>query len=307
MTPRWTPSPLGPQDDFLAEKFLLRNLDQISLGLIRLRRAIDFFWKYPNSSSIIANDSILNRFNSIRDQHFRSVILNSDYPVGYCVPISQMVYEFIISADNLSDFNELMPVREYTKAGGSLDIIWGICNRKYFQTAMQWGPFYVDVANDTVNPLKTCVEIHRFNDPNCPFTFVNDTKTFLSVLTSYHHVRLFKNTVFKTLSSHFPVLTISETNTLQIVTDSVLLKLISLDPGWKQEFELLDSVPNNLQKWIASQNVLRSFTDATVQDVSSKTFTELKLLAVALNHELQRHEIPSSDHTSVTDQVDCCS
>ena len=54
-------------------------------------------------------------------------------------------------------------IRAFHAAGSAFRHIWGDLRGQYFQNAFRLGTLYVDIANDTVNPLKLKVEIVPFD------------------------------------------------------------------------------------------------------------------------------------------------
>lgn len=213
--------------------------------------------------------------------------LHTEYPKGYCFPITNILFKAMNTDGFFEQYPDLSPIQEYIKSGDAR-VIWGACRGKYFQTAMQIGEWYVDVANDTVDVTKHKVEIHRMDSPECPFAFINDLKTYLSIKESYHDVNIFRNTVFPALSEDFPIISVSKSGgNLTLEPDPYLAKLRKMDPDYTTTLEQYPNLPTDHAQWIASQSELKQFTRPLNENhgnPDSKSHKlQLRLMAIAIN------------------------
>lgn len=81
------------------------------------------------------------------------------YPLGRCGEIRNAVWDLLVADIHQPRCATSLALFRFIRAGGFGRKIWGVLRESYFQNAMQLGTFYVDVANDTVNPTKPQIEI----------------------------------------------------------------------------------------------------------------------------------------------------
>lgn len=95
-------------------------------------------------------------------------------------------------------------LRAFLAAGGEARCIWGILRGAYFQTAIQLGSLYVDVANDTVVATKPKVEILPMAESG--LEAVRDAFHFAGIAESYWGMKLYGNHAFPALAPVVPMI-----------------------------------------------------------------------------------------------------
>lgn len=134
------------------------------------------------------------------------------YPLGQCLEISQAVLRQVrlwlepgatpaLPADAAVGLDRL---RAFLAAGGELRLVWGVLRECYFQNAFQLGAWYLDVANDTVDPAKPPVEILPFADS--ALVAVADFAHFARVARAYWGGAIYPNHLFPALAPWFPLI-----------------------------------------------------------------------------------------------------
>ena len=134
------------------------------------------------------------------------------YPLGQCLEISQAVLHQLrtwLAAAPAPDVagaaaDGLGAVRAFLAAGGELRLVWGVLREQYFQNAFQLGAWYVDVANDTVDPSKPPVEILPWGDSG--LVAVEDFAHFARIARMYWSGAIYPNHLFPALAPWFPLL-----------------------------------------------------------------------------------------------------
>ncbi|MFD2113534.1 hypothetical protein [Thiorhodococcus fuscus] len=134
------------------------------------------------------------------------------YPLGQCLEISQGALQLMrawlkqdqapsLPRDAALGFEALC---RFLTAGGSLRSVWGVLRDRYFQNAFQLGSWYLDVANDSVDPAKPQVEILPFSASG--LVAVADFHQFARIAESYWGGRIYPNHLFPSLAPDFPLL-----------------------------------------------------------------------------------------------------
>ncbi|MEO9900647.1 hypothetical protein [Nisaea sp.] len=77
----------------------------------------------------------------------------------------------------------------------------------YFQNAMQFGTYYVDVANDTVNPAKPQIEILPLKKSG--MVPVYDFFHFPRIVDTYWNREIYANTEFPGIAAIFPIICVN--------------------------------------------------------------------------------------------------
>ena len=129
------------------------------------------------------------------------------YPLGYCSQITLIGHEYVRreGAKGSSAFRQLL---RFEEEGGIFKIIWGSIKGCYFQTALQIGAYYVDIANDTVDPTKTRVDWAPLETSG--FKNFDTLGEFAEVKASYHAVDLYWNDFIPALFPYCPLIEISQ-------------------------------------------------------------------------------------------------
>ena len=135
------------------------------------------------------------------------VFAGKPYPLGRCLPIRDAVFDALIGKIREPDCDVSRALHEFIAQGGLGNKIWGVLRDSYFQNAIQLGPFYVDVANDTVTVTKPKIEILPIAQSG--MVAVADLSHFASVARRYWEAEVYRNTVFPALAAYFPMICVS--------------------------------------------------------------------------------------------------
>lgn len=126
------------------------------------------------------------------------------YPLGCCREITQDVLERLGVALAKPDYSGARALRAFLAAGGAGRCVWGVLRSRYFQTALQFGGLYVDVANDTVTVTKPKVEILPLEEAG--LEAVRGAQHFAEIANTYWGMRIFANHALPSLAPLLPML-----------------------------------------------------------------------------------------------------
>ncbi|WP_193171596.1 hypothetical protein [Nisaea nitritireducens] len=129
------------------------------------------------------------------------------YPLGRCREIRDAVYDRLVADIHQPRCATSLALLSFIRAGGIGRKIWGVLRESYFQNAMQFGTFYVDVANDTVNPAKPQIEILPLKKSG--MLPVADFFHFARIAESYWNCDIYANTEFPGLAALFPIICVN--------------------------------------------------------------------------------------------------
>ena len=146
------------------------------------------------------------------------------YPLGRCCEIRDAVFEQLKVVLNDGNNSEAATLRAYLAQGHSVNKIWGSLRGLYFQNALQIGDFYVDCANDTVNPNKPRIEILPMAESG--FKYITNFEDYAKIAESYWEVRIYKNTVCTSLAPYFPILFLDKKNKSWLASNNYLFDIV---------------------------------------------------------------------------------
>lgn len=129
------------------------------------------------------------------------------YPLGRCREIRDAVYDRLVADIHQPRCATSLALLSFIRDGGIGRKIWGVLRENYFQNAMQFGTFYVDVANDTVNPTKPQIEILPLNKSG--MVPVSDFFHFARIARSYWDCDTYANTEFPGIAAFFPIICVN--------------------------------------------------------------------------------------------------
>ncbi|MCZ2721254.1 hypothetical protein O1D97_06245 [Marinomonas sp. 15G1-11] len=125
------------------------------------------------------------------------------YPLGRCKEIRDKVFTLLQECLSKTQKPGLSLIREQIQKGATLRTQWGSLRDEYFQNAIVFENWYIDVSNDTVNPNKPRVEILPLIDAN--FSIISSFEQFVKVARSYWNVKIYQNNIFPALSPFMPL------------------------------------------------------------------------------------------------------
>jgi|GEM_PF-633649 len=167
----------------LTKRFLLPALPAVEAALLAIRAETD---------AVLAPGAEARR--------------GKPYPYGYCYEITVDVIARVRRAAARRRSAGERALHAFFQNGGEGTLIWGALRGVYFQNAIQMGPLYVDVSNDTVDVNKPKVEILPLAESG--FELLRDMAHFATIVERYWGAQAFANTALPALAPLFPILLI---------------------------------------------------------------------------------------------------
>lgn len=209
--PPHQPWPVDAQQQQLTDSYLEPARQEIAAWLLSLRQAVD-----------AALEPKLPSFKG------------KPYPLGRCREIRDAVAQNL----NLQTPQALI---EFQRQGGFIGKIWGDLRGEYFQNALQFGAWYVDAANDTVNPDKPKLEILPLADSR--FIPISDFHHFCRVAAKYWRVTITANTVFPRLAPFFPLICTGQDGMSRLAPAFDEMIELTRASGFDLSADILQSLP----------------------------------------------------------------
>ena len=194
---------ISPVDDrvvALVERFIVPNVDAIIRDMSELRGETDAFLRARLGGTAKPDEGGDGG--------------PPGYPVSYCLEITRHMLHLMSRVPAPAHMTGLQAVHDFVRAGGFVKRIWGALRGTYFQNATQVGNYYLDVANDTVNPQKPKVELLPLADAN--FRNVDSYFEFETVGRSYWQCHTIANRHFPNLAPWYPVVTFSKRGVIRL-------------------------------------------------------------------------------------------
>jgi hypothetical protein len=156
------------------------------------------------------------------------------YPYGYCLEITQDVVTYLRVRNAGARNAAASALNAFLKHGGVGTMVWGVLRGRYFQNAIQLGSLYVDVANDSVDPLKPKVEILPMAESG--LELVRDLDHFAEIAERYWGVRCYANTALPALAPLFPVIIVDPARRALLQSKTgYMMRLLASDQFRKSE------------------------------------------------------------------------
>ncbi|MEQ8335401.1 hypothetical protein [Nisaea sp.] len=164
------------------------------------------------------------------------------YPLGRCRELRDAVYDRLVADIHQPRCATSLALLSFIRAGGIGRKIWGVLRDSYFQNAMQFGIFYVDVANDTVNPAKPPIEILSLGKSG--MVPVADFFHFARIAESYWNSDTYANTAFPGLAAFFPMICVSRIGGgISLAPGSDQMIALTRSRGFQPSLAFLKSAP----------------------------------------------------------------
>lgn len=223
---------------------------------------------FPNIDELLAiSHSFRNQLdevilNTTNDHPWKSNFKNTiNYPIGFC-------REFTIIFKSYLTDNQPKFLRDFVNRGGVFKVVWGMIKDSYFQTQLQIGGIFLDVANDTVNIEQSKVHYDLFH--NTTFKNIKNYKDYIKIKENYHQ-SLIKRLEVPYLNRFFPLIDVNKPIILNKSVDTYLAEFgdrndINNSPELTGElkdfiFKIIKDVPvekiENLSKEEQFQRALR--------------------------------------------------
>ena len=203
----------------LTKRFLLPALPAVEAALLEIRAETD---------KALAPGAVARR--------------DKAYPYGYCHEITVDVIGRLRRAAARRRSPGERALDAFFRHGGRGTLIWGALRGLYLQNAIQFGPLYVDVSNDTVDVNKAKVEILPMAESG--FELLRDAAHFAQITELYWGVRTYANTVLPALAPLFPMLIVDrEERVLLQSKTGYMMRLFGTDGFRRAERWLREGPP----------------------------------------------------------------
>lgn len=221
---------LAPIDDLqlkLSEEFIEPNVQKFELAFYSFREALDELWLIGQSDKLpSANRTFL--LEEIEKQKRKITVASSrEYPLGRCYNITAIAYAYIQQFEIRNPRSPFYVLNEFVCRGGVFKVIWGEVRHEVFQTSMQIGNWYFDTANDTVILTKPKVLSFTFNSSKNEFHEIWSMKHYIEIKERYHECTVYLNNVFPSISSLFPLISLSKNNLIEVVNSQHICDLMA--------------------------------------------------------------------------------
>ncbi|OCQ20535.1 hypothetical protein A7985_16000 [Pseudoalteromonas luteoviolacea] len=131
------------------------------------------------------------------------------YPLGRCKEIRNAILELLLERLAIPIIPKPLQVLERKiRLGHTLKPVWGSLRDEYFQNAILIDDWYIDAANDTVNPNKPRVEILKLQQSG--FSAITSFEQFCLIARKYWQVSIYKNDVYPAIAPFLPLLCVNE-------------------------------------------------------------------------------------------------
>lgn len=166
----------------------------------------------PAQASLLALFTALRRACDPALQRAQPSKLGKPYPLGQCWEIVHAVEQQLprLNAAALAHgplAAGYHALQTFLANGGELRHVWGDLRGCYFQNAFLLGNWYVDVANDTVDPTKPAVELLPFSDAK--LRPIASYAHFATLAERYWNLTLYPNHLLPALAPYVPLLAVS--------------------------------------------------------------------------------------------------
>ncbi|MDO6525567.1 hypothetical protein Q4519_07710 [Motilimonas sp. 1_MG-2023] len=164
------------------------------------------------------------------------------YPIGRCREIRDEVFRLLQQEIFTTTKPRLSLLREHINQGVDLKKAWGSLRDEYFQNAFILGKWYIDVANDTVNPSKPRVEILPL--ASSQFTAIKSFSQFAKIARSYWQVELYRNTVCPALAPYMPLLCVGKNGASWLAAANDDMINVAINSRFEESKVTLIEMPN---------------------------------------------------------------
>ncbi|KZW98317.1 hypothetical protein JL49_24040 [Pseudoalteromonas luteoviolacea] len=183
------------------------------------------------------------------------------YPLGRCKEIRNTMLELLQERLAMPIMPEpLQVLANEVSLGHTLKPAWGSLRDEYFQNAILLGDWYLDTANDTVNPNKPRVEILKLQQSG--FSAIVSFEQFCVIARKYWQVNIYKNDIYPALAPFLPLLCVNGKGACWLAAandDMIALARHSQFTLSERILTKLPSTPSTLkQRWYAHYSDLKN-------------------------------------------------
>ena len=163
------------------------------------------------------------------------------YPLGRCREIRDSVYAKVHSGitDSSSPFASLF--KAAWDRGIKFEKVWGDLRGEYFQNAIKFGDWYIDVANDTVDMQKPKIEILPWQDSG--MRFIRDYNHFAEIARRYWQVTVYANTVFPKIAPILPLTIIYPDHSVSFAAANDFMINLTRSQCFQPSLDIASSLP----------------------------------------------------------------
>lgn len=163
------------------------------------------------------------------------------YPIGRCREIRDEVFTLLQAQLPHTNKPGLSLLKGLIAQGNPLQKAWGSLRDEYFQNAFIIGPWYIDVANDTVNANKPRVEILPLATSH--FTPIKDFTQFVKIARPYWKVKVYRNEVCPALAPYMPLLCVGENGVSWLAAANDEMLNVAINSNFEESKRVLNSLP----------------------------------------------------------------
>lgn len=210
--------PATSQLQALTDEYITPHLDEIVRDMFELRAETDghFLKQLEQPHMVLKPDEGIEPGAS-------------KYPISFCLEITRYMLMLMSREPVPAHMTGLQALHAFVRAGGPVKRVWGSLRGEYFQNAVQVGTYYLDVANDTVNPAKPKVEMLQMADAN--FNNIYSYFEYARVGENYWKSRIIPNTFFPNVAPLLPALVFSKGRGFRLEARNSFLFPMNLDRG----------------------------------------------------------------------------
>ncbi len=159
------------------------------------------------------------------------------YPVSCCLEITRHMLALLSQEPACVETAGITSLHDFCRNGGKIKRLWGALRGVYFQNAMQAGSYYIDVANDTVDPSKDKIEIRPLEQSG--FRNLQSYREFADVAETYWKCRMIPNWYFPNLAPVFPILTFNKDGGISLDSKNVFMLPMNLEARFELAHDFL--------------------------------------------------------------------
>ncbi|KZN54068.1 hypothetical protein [Pseudoalteromonas luteoviolacea] len=198
------------------------------------------------------------------------------YPLGRCKEIRNAILELLLERLAMPIIPKPLQLLERKiSLGYTLKPVWGSLRDEYFQNAILIDDWYIDAANDTVNPNKPRVEIVKLAESG--FSAISSFEQFCTIAQKYWQVTLYQNDLFPALAPFLPLVCVNQQGACWLGAANDDMISLARESEFRLSERILSTLPNTPQHiktaWYTQYGHL---TDHLLQrtEVEPKTFCQ---------------------------------
>ena len=240
---------LDRNEQQLAKDILLPEFDGLFIELTDLREAIDQI--IQGTAAVCQSTNALRKarvndltadlkLRNICSQVMESNNISAAYPIGHCWKISRIALNYLEHAISDNEVSYFSVLKNYVDQGGLLKLIWGELRQEYLQTALQIGPLYVDLSNDTVDIHKPKTMWSALSDSG--FQNLSSFQVYAGLTQTYQGYDVYLNTCFPELACVCPLLVSKMSGSDNIgLSRNLFMAGIALERNWQPVEHLFEN------------------------------------------------------------------